>query len=479
MTTTATTTTTAATDAPVLVWFRRDLRLGDHRAMSAAAASGRPVIPVALRDEVVDGLGAAPKWRWGEGVAALTRALEGRGSALALRSGDAARALVDLVVESGATEVMWLRAYEPDARARDDAVTAALAARGVGVRVFAGDTLVERDAIATRVGGPYRVFTPFWHALRTRDIARPLPAPARWRSPTRWPTSERLGAWRLGAAMARGVAVVADHVDAGEDAAAAKLDAFVDDAIAHYAVGRDNLADAATSGLSDHLSVGEISPRTVWWRGLAALEAGHDQAEAFLRQLAWRDFAKHLMVHDPHLLDRAWREDWQRFPWRGDNDDAERWRRGRTGVRLVDGAMRELVVTGKIHNRGRMIAASFLTKHLLTDWRVGAAHFEQHLVDWDAANNAMGWQWCAGSGPDAAPFFRVFNPDTQLARHDAQLAYVQRWIAELAGTPSASALAFFDAIPRRWQMRPSDPYPTPIVELAVGRARALDAYRQR
>ena len=211
------------------------------------------------------------------------------------------------------------------------------------------------------------------------------------------------------------------------------------------------------------------------------MEEGKRGAETFLKELVWREFSYHLMHHTPRLLTEPWREEWSAFPWRteSDSDEVTAWKRGRTGIRFVDAAMREMYVTGRMHNRARMIVASYLTKHLLVDWRIGQKWFEHCLIDWDPANNALGWQWTAGSGPDASPFFRVFNPETQLEKFDPDRAYVSRWIAEDRAEPHKDALSYFDAIPRAWEMAPTDPYPEPVVDLAEGRARALEAYENR
>jgi deoxyribodipyrimidine photo-lyase len=233
--------------------------------------------------------------------------------------------------------------------------------------------------------------------------------------------------------------------------------------------------------MSENLSVGEISPHQCWHAGMRALEQGKQGAEHFLKELVWREFAYHLMHHTPHILDTAWRDGWEKFPWQKDPDAPEvvAWKQGRTGIPFVDAAMRELYVTGRMHNRARMIVASYLTKHLMSDWRIGRDWFEACLTDWDPASNAMGWQWTAGSGPDASPYFRVFNPDTQLDKFDSNRAYVNRFLAEGVQNPYADALAFFDAMPRSWTLRPDDPYPQPIVALDVGRKRALAAYEAR
>ena len=236
-----------------------------------------------------------------------------------------------------------------------------------------------------------------------------------------------------------------------------------------------------TSRLSENLALGEISPRTCWHAGLHALHSGKDGAETFLKELVWREFAYHLMHHTPHILHANWKPEWDAFPWNTDEDHphVRAWKQGRTGIPFVDAAMRELYVTGTMHNRGRMIVASYLTKHLMSDWKIGLRWFEDCLIDWDPASNAMGWQWSAGSGPDATPYFRVFNPVTQLEKFDKQGRYASTWIAEGYSNPAAQALQFFEAAPRSWALDPAAAYPQPVVDPAEGRARALEAYQTR
>jgi deoxyribodipyrimidine photo-lyase len=277
-------------------------------------------------------------------------------------------------------------------------------------------------------------------------------------------------------AMRRGAEVVAPHLVVGEEAARARLDAFLDGPVERYARARDRLAQEGTSGLSENLTYGEIGPRTCWHAGHAALDAGRGD-ESWLKEIVWREFAYHLLHHFPAMPEATWRPEYRDFPWRQDNADAEAWRRGRTGVRVVDAAMRELYATGRMHNRGRLVTASYLTKHLMTHWRVGHDWFADCLIDWDVANNALNWQWVAGSGPDASPFFRVFNPKTQGEKFDPDRAYRRRWIAEGQKTPPDTALSFFEAVPRAWRLSPGDPYPAPVATAAAGRERALSAFR--
>lgn len=469
---------------PALVWLRRDLRLGDHPALCAAMAQGGPVIAVFIRDAQVDALGAAPKWRLGLGLAELARRLEARGSRLILRSGPAEEALAALAAETGASAVHWTRGYDPGAIARDLAVKAGLRARGIKAESHPGHVLFEPWTVETGAGGHYRVFSPFWRAVRGREVPAPRPAPDRIPTPGLWPESERLGDWRMAAAMGRGAAVCLPHQRVGEGAAQARLEHFIAHAIGDYGEARNLPAEDGCSGLSQNLSLGEISVRQCWHAGLRAMAEGARGAEQWLKELVWRDFAWHLMYHCPRIASRNWREGWDGFPWATDPDSARvrRWKQGRTGVPLVDAAMRQMYVTGDMHNRARMIAASYLTKHMLVHWKVGVGldWFAQCLTDWDPASNAMGWQWVAGSGPDAAPYFRIFNPETQAERFDPRGTYRRRWIAEGQAEPPPTALGYFAAVPRSWGVRPDAPYPdTPVVGLAEGRARALEAYHAR
>ena len=468
------------TDKPLILWFRRDLRLSDHPMLAQAVAIGRPLIPVFILDPETEAMGAAPFWRLGLGVAAFAASLQAIGSRLILRRGPALAVLQQLVIETGAAGVMWQRMYDPAAVARDTAVKAALRADGIGADSFSGHLLFEPWTVQTGQGGYYKVYTPFWRAVAGRDVAAADPAPKAMRAPDVWPASDNLDTWQMGAAMNRGAAVLAPHQRVGEAAAVARLDQFLDTAVGAYREARDLPGlIGATSGLSENLTHGEIGPRQIWHAGQRARLQGAQGAEHFLKELVWREFAYHLMHHSPHILTRSWREGWEAFPWRGDNPDAESWRRGMTGEPFVDAAMREMYVTGRMHNRARMIVGSYLTKHLLTDWRVGLDWFAQCLTDWDPASNAMGWQWVAGCGPDAAPYFRVFNPSGQADKFDADQTYRRRFIAEMTQHPGAQALAFYQAAPRSWGLDAKPRYPAPVIDLAEGRMRALAAYADR
>ncbi|WP_296420487.1 cryptochrome/photolyase family protein [Pseudooctadecabacter sp.] len=466
---------------PVIYWVRRDLRLSDNAALSEACASGRPVIPVFICDEVVEGHGAAPKFRLGEGVRVFGQALAEAGSRLILRRGAALDVLRALIEETGAEAVVWNRLYDPQTKARDTSVKAALKDDGIEVASHAGHLLFEPWTVETKTGGFYKVFTPMWKSVRGRDVATPLKAPSDLAAPDSWPASDDLDDWGLADAMERGAAVVARHICVGEEAARGRLGAFLSHKVDDYDTNRDLPAVDGTSRLSENLTYGEISPATCWHAGRRQMEEGSKGAETFCKELVWREFAYHLAHHTPRIVDRNWREDWDAFPWNEDERLAEvkAWKQGRTGLAFVDAALREMYVTGTMHNRGRMIVASYLTKHLMCHWRIGQKWFEDCLIDWDPASNAMGWQWSAGSGPDATPYFRVFNPETQVEKFDRDGAYRRAWIAEGYGDPSDTALSYFDAIPESWPMSPDDAYPDPIVEASEGRKRALSAYENR
>jgi len=467
---------------PTLVWFRRDLRLGDHEALCAAVARGGPVIPVFIRDALVDELGSAPKWRLGLSLADLAARLEGKGSRLILRSGAPLEVLRELVRQTGAGAVFWSRAYDPASVERDTIVKAGLQDDGVIAQSHKGHVLFEPWSVETKTGGFYKVYTPLWKAVRDRDVPDTLAEPGQIPAPQTWPESQSLDAWRMGQAMNRGAEICRPYQQVGEDAARERLAGFCAQAVGDYAAMRDRPGVAGTSGLSENLALGEISPRLCWHAGRRAMaETGGDGPETWVKELVWREFAYHLAFHTPRILSGNWRAEWDAFPWNEDetHPDVVAWKQGRTGEPFVDAAMREMYVTGKMHNRGRMIVASYLTKHLMTHWRIGQRWFDDCLTDWDPASNAMGWQWSAGSGPDATPYFRIFNPATQLEKFDPQGTYRRRWIAEGNTRPSETALSYFAAIPRVWGLSPDMDYPDPVVDLGLGRTRALQAYEAR
>jgi len=458
----------------IVVWFRQDLRLADHPALSAAVAAGAPVLPVFVLDESGDWApGGASRWWLHGSLAALDADLRARGSRLLLRRGPALDVLPRLLAEAGAGGLYFSRHYEPQQAASESRLAAMLAADGKDCRRFAGSLLFEPEAIRTRAGEPFRVFTPFYKAcLAANEIRAPLPAPDSVPAPASWPVGERLEDWGLRPSAPDWAAGLRACWQPGSSGARARLDGFLADVAADYAVARDRPDRAGTSKLSPHLHFGELSPRQVWQRSTFDSDAGRggEGTQAFLRQVIWREFCYHLLHHWPEIDAKPFNPGFAGFPWRDDPAALAAWQGGRTGYPIVDAGMRQLWQTGWMHNRVRMVVASFLTKHLLLPWQAGADWFWDTLVDADLANNAAGWQWVAGCGADAAPYFRIFNPVLQGRKFDPDGSYVRRWVPELAEVPTRIVHA-------PWEAGAEVPgYPAPIVEHRHARQRALDAY---
>lgn len=418
-------------------------------------------------------VGAAQRWWLHESLAGLAQSLEKRGAFLTLRRGRAEAEIPKLVREIGAAAVFWNRCYEPFATARDTGLKQTLIESGVAVESFQANLLFEPWTIRTKGGEPFKVFTPFWRTCRASPSQRRLiPAPRRLNGMA--VRSEQLASWKLQPSKPNWAARFPDHWTPGEAGAQAALDRFIYAALRDYPGGRDRTDREGTSRLSPHLHWGEISPLQVWSKVQALADERPSlggSTEKFFSELGWREFSYHLLFHWPHIAERNWRESFDAFPWRRDNKALAAWKAGRTGYPLVDAGMRELWATGWMHNRARMVCASFLVKHLLLDWREGEAWFWDTLVDADLANNAASWQWVAGSGADAAPYFRIFNPTTQGARYDPHGAYVRRWIPELANLPD-------EVIHEPWKATETQRrgYSAPIVDHAAARARALEAF---
>lgn len=466
---------------PIIYWIRRDLRIHNNSALKFAVEAGQPVIPVFIKDEFVDNLGSAPKWRLGLGLEYLAKQYKTFGLDIVFRTGSAEKVLTELISETHANQVVWGRTYLPPLNDRDKHIKTALKQKGLSVKSFPGHLLFEPWTVSPKSSEFFKVYTPFWKATRLKDPIGSEIKISKIIGVEEKLNSENLEDWGLGKEMSCGSLVVRRYVRLGEDAARERLSQFISNNVMHYSTSRDIPSLDGTSSLSENLSLGEISPIECWNAGFTALREGHDAAEIFLKELVWREFAYHLAHHTPRILDSNWRQEWNNFPWNTNDEDHKvlLWKQGRTGIPFVDAAMRELYVTGRMHNRGRMIVASFLTKHLMTHWKIGLKWFENCLIDWDPASNAMGWQWSAGSGPDATPYFRVFNPNTQLEKFDGKYEYRDTWLAEFSGKKSSKALSFFDAIPKKWKITPEMEYPDPVVDLSEGRARALDAYKNR
>jgi deoxyribodipyrimidine photo-lyase len=469
------------TPAPVLHWFRRDLRLADNPALCHAIEQGRPVIPLfihAPKEEAPWAPGAASRWWLHHALERLAEDLAKRGSRLVIRQGSSLDELRALCAETGASLVTWNRLYDPATVARDTAVKTALRASGIEAVSFNAALLHEPWTIATGEGGPYKVFTPFWkRCLAEGTPPEPLAAPRKLVAPTRWPESLSIGALGLLPTI-RWDGGLAQAWSPGEKGATAALRRFLDGAVESYDVDRDRPDLVGTSRLSPHLHFGEIGPRQVWHAVRQKTDPRSKDTQRFLAEVGWREFAHHLLFHFPTTPEAPLRPEFARFPWRRSEADLEAWQRGRTGYPIVDAGMRELWTTGWMHNRVRMIVASFLVKHLLLPWQEGARWFWDTLVDADLANNTLGWQWTAGCGADAAPYFRIFNPILQGAKFDPSGAYVRRWVPELAGLPDAVLFKPWEASPATLAaagVRLGANYPHPIVDHAAARARALGA----
>ena len=469
----------------VLYWIRNDLRLADNPTLTAAIASGLPIVPVFIWSQEEEG-----KWPHGaatcawleRSLAALSGAYVAHGSRLLLRHGSSREILLTLAAECGAETVFASRRYEPAALRQEASVRDALREREITLKVYNGSLLNAPNDVATQMGEPYKVFTPYYNAcLKREPLVAPYPAPERIPAPAKWPKSDTLSSFNL-TPNHPWVKKMLRHWDIGEAGAQQRLAAWVDEAVTGYPVNRDLPGIEGTSTLSPYLHFGEISPRQIA-HAVRQYPSHRDEAvaanESYIRQLYWREFAHHLLYHFPHTPEEPLKELFGRFPWVKNEDFLKRWQRGQTGYPFVDAGMRELWETGWMHNRVRMVVASFLIKDLRIHWREGADWFWDTLFDADLANNSLGWQWVAGCGADAAPYFRVFNPVTQGKKFDGAATYIRRWVPELAALPDK-----FIHCP--WEMAPIElaacgvqlgkHYPAPMVDHDEARKTALAIY---
>ena len=461
-----------------IAWLRTDLRVADNPALAAALKSGERVIALYIHETTsgVRPAGAAARWWIHHSLEALGKTLARRGVELMVRDGDARDVVPGLVRETEANAVFWNRRYAPGEREADAAIKTALDEAGIEVESFAANVLVEPWDIATKQGKPYSVYGPFWKALRDMPIAQPLNAPAETKSIKVGPADEcyRQPAW---------ADKFTPHWRIGEAAAHESLAHFLDTQLDDYAVGRDFPRQDATSRLSPHLRHGEITPRQIWAAAESVAHADPDKRAAvdkFLSELTWRDFNYHQLYHRADITTESMQPKFAALQWRQADDELERWQKGQTGLPIVDAGMREMWETGFMQNRVRMLTASLLCKNLLIDWRLGEQWFWDCLVDGDIANNPANWQWVAGSGMDASPFFRIFNPVTQGDRFDNGGDYVRRWLPELAGLPDAwvhQPSQAPDDVLRKAGVVIGQTYPAPIVDLKLSRVRALEAAR--
>jgi deoxyribodipyrimidine photo-lyase len=480
------------TTRPCIVWFRDDLRLSDHPALHAAYKAGAPVVCLyvfdeesrALKSPEARPLGGAARWWLAQSLRALQGSLSALGATLVLRQGPAAKVVADLARDIDAATVFWNEIAQAPHLAVADQVTRALDEIGVRTESFPGDLLVEPRAIRNKENRGLRVFTPFWRRVQSLgDPPKPLPAPKKLNG-VKGLAGDRLEDWKLEPVKPDWAGGLRESWTPGEAQAQAQLNAFLKSGVAGYTGERDRPDRDGTSRLSPHLRFGEISPRQVWHAARFAA-AEHPRLSGdigkFLSELGWREFCRHLLFDVPDLSTRNLQPSFDTFPWKSDAKALRAWQRGRTGYPIVDAGMRELWHTGVMHNRVRMVVASFLVKHLLIDWRQGEQWFWDTLVDADAASNPANWQWVAGSGADAAPYFRVFNPILQGEKFDPDGIYVRRWVPELKELPNK-------LIHQPWTATPLElasagvtlgkNYPEPIVDHKAGRERALAAYRK-
>lgn len=459
-----------------MVWVRNDLRISDNPALSAASKAGEKVVALYVHDTnpQTRAPGGAARWWLHHSLVQFGDDLAECGIELQVISGDSAEIVPGLAAKFDAAGVFWNRRYGPDERNLDATIKDSLKAKGHVAQSFGANVLVEPWDIETGQGKPYSVFTPFWKTLRAREISLPLPRIER---------AKKCAEGAIDAAYVEPhwAGKLAAHWEIGEAAAQTALAAFLDERLPIYAQGRDFPARETTSRLSPHLRFGEISPRQIWHSALAALHAEPERQAAtdkFLSELAWRDFSYHQLYHRADIATEPMQPQYARMDWRQSADDLAAWQRGQTGLPIIDAGMRELWATGYMQNRVRMLVASLLSKNLLIDWRLGERWFWDCLVDADMASNPASWQWVAGSGLDAAPYFRIFNPVTQGERFDEDGDYVRQWVPELSQMPA------------QWIHKPSEApldvleaagvaigktYPRPIVDLRTSRARALDA----
>ncbi len=471
-------------EKPVILWFRKDLRLDDNHALNAACRSELQVIPLYIRESSTAGtgpLGAAQAWWLHNSLESLEMKLREFGAKLVLASGDALDVLQDVIRSSGAKMVVWNRRYDPPGIAVDTRIKRALGEQGIAAKSFAGQLMHEPSTLLTGAGTPYRTYTPFWRALeKSGEPDEPIEAPTKINFVAQLPKSESLAAWKLLPSKPNWAKDFADIWTPGEDEAHQRLDDFVEGSLQDYRLNRDLPSRRATSMLSPYLALGVISPARIWHktRGLAKRVPAEDVVH-FRKELAWREFSYHLLYHFPKLPYANWSDRMNGFPWHNDEKQFAAWTRGMTGYPIVDAGMRQLWRHGFMHNRVRMIAASFLIKDLLIDWRRGETWFRDTLIDADPASNAASWQWVAGSGADASPFFRIFNPILQGEKFDPDGSYVREFVPELAALESKYIHRPFEApegVLADAGIKLGITYPEPMVDHAIARERALQAY---
>lgn len=471
-------------ERPVLLLFRHDLRVADNLALCAAAETGRPVAAAFILDEQSEGarpLGGARRWWLHHSLTALKEALEKLGLNLVLRRGPMVETATSLAQETGAGTVFWNRRYDPAGIASDTRMKSVFRERGIETDSFSGHLLHEPWRLKTGSGGPYRVFTPFWRAMMDTIHPRP-PAdpPVQVKHYEGHLQGDTLEGWNLLPQKPDWSTGLQESWTPGERGARERLADFMDGTGENYKSRRDLMAVPGTSGLSPHLAHGEITPFQIWQALDGESDIGEEDLQTFRKEIGWREFCWHLLFHNPSLATENYNRDFDAFPWRKDHDALQSWQRGETGYPVVDAAMRQLWETGWMHNRARMVVASFLVKHLGIHWREGEEWFWDTLVDADPASNPANWQWVAGSGADAAPFFRIFNPVLQGEKFDPKGNYVRRYVPELAALPDKHLHQPWKAPQsalEKADVELGQTYPRPMVDHKTARERALDAYK--
>tara|TARA_R110002124_G_scaffold100107_2_gene246561 strand:+ start:4963 stop:6450 length:1488 start_codon:yes stop_codon:yes gene_type:complete len=467
---------------PSIVWFRRDLRITDNSALREAVKFGGPVICVFILESGQRAIGGASKWWLHHSLAALSASITQIGGQLVLRRGNPVEILDDLVDASGAQNVFWNRRYDAAGMETDKRVKARLTERNLVAQSLKSNLLFEPWDIEKKSGGYYKVYTPFKRACLSAGVDRPaLAAPDRLLSPEAHPDSDTLEDWGLLPTNPDWSKTIAATWTPGEEGAKARLSAFLhDDGIVGYREQRNLPAIEGTSRLSPHIAFGEISPYQIWSAATAPdLDIPAQDLETFLSEVLWREFSYTLLFYNPDLASRNFQPRFDGFPWEGDADRLPLWQNGQTGYPMVDAGLRQLWQTGWMHNRVRMITASFLVKHMLLDWRHGEDWFWDTLVDADPANNAASWQWVAGSGADAAPYFRIFNPMSQGEKFDREGAYIRQFVPELKDLPTKYLYAPWKApadVLKKAGVELGKTYPKPIVEHSLAREKALSAF---
>ncbi|WP_117168199.1 cryptochrome/photolyase family protein [Paraliobacillus sediminis] len=473
----------------VIVWFRKDLRLQDNLALYEATKENNVILVyIHAPDEEDMGMGSAELWWLHHSLKALQEELQNYHVPLILRKGSSQEVLQQIIKETNAAALYFTKRYEPQISERDQQISNLLTKQGIDVQSFHSNLLFTPGTVRNKQGNVYKVFTPFWKQARQQVVEKPVPKPKHITS--KLPSDFAVGQLdELGLLSAYPWSDKFNRYwNPGEKGAYTKWRDFSQDAIEHYDDQRDIPSKEGVSKLSPHLAWGEISTRSMWYQSkekldLVSNEEGegdrYKQIESYLRQVVWRDFAYHQLVSYPHVINQPLKDAFRAFPWLKNTEALERWKSGMTGYPLIDAGMRELWETGWMHNRIRMITASFLVKHLLIHWLEGAAWFRDTLVDHDLANNTMGWQWVAGSGYDASPYFRVFNPILQGEKFDKDGDYVRKWVPEIADLPNKYIFSPWTApekVLTQLGIKLGQTYPDRIVDHKAARERALMAY---